>query len=125
MTELELIHNALFDPYDQSLWFYHQALLSTFDPDRCQQSMIPDLSVDDKLAGVQREQKFIQELLEDVDDCKWAYQALIECTMIEAKLNGVMSPDANKAVRKWLQQLKTLDPLRHGRWVDIEASLDA
>ena len=35
--ELELITTALYtDPYDQSLWFYHQFLLATLDPGNVQ-----------------------------------------------------------------------------------------
>jgi len=40
--ELELIHSALFDPYNQSLWFYHQNLMCTFDLDVAKRSMAPN-----------------------------------------------------------------------------------
>lgn len=121
--EIELIHKALFDPYDQSLWFYHQTLMSNFDPGRCHNSMAPDLIVEDKLLYLQKEREFITELLEDVDDCKWAYQALVECAIVEGKLRGEMSPNTKNAVQKWLQELKRLDPLRNGRWLEMEESI--
>jgi geranylgeranyl transferase type-2 subunit alpha len=41
--ELELIHSALLDPYDQSLRFYHQNLMCAFDPDVAKRSMAPNL----------------------------------------------------------------------------------
>jgi len=47
-SELELIHSALFDPYDQSLWFYHQNLMCTFDPDVAKRSMVLNLSKADR-----------------------------------------------------------------------------
>jgi geranylgeranyl transferase type-2 subunit alpha len=48
--ELELIHSALLDPYDQSLWFYHQNLMCTFDLDVAKRSMAPNLGKADRLA---------------------------------------------------------------------------
>lgn len=123
LEEIALIHKALFDPYDQSLWFYHQTLMSSFDPDRCHKSMAPNLSVEEKLSYIQNEQSFIAELLEDVDDCKWAYQALIECATIEGKLKGELSPDIKDSVLIWLRELKQLDPLRNGRWLELEEAM--
>ncbi|KIX05305.1 uncharacterized protein Z518_06177 [Rhinocladiella mackenziei CBS 650.93] len=121
--ELELIHKALFDPYDQSLWFYHQNLMCTFDPDQAARSMAPNLSNDQRLKYIASEKEYIEEVLEDAQDCKWPYQALIECTLLEAKLNKGMQKDDNRKIREWLDMLKTLDPLRKGRWLDMEQAL--
>lgn len=122
-AELNFVHETLFDPYDQSLWFYHQNLMAAFDPDRSSKSIAPELSAETRLEYVRNEQEFIGEVLEDADDCKWAYQALIDCTTIEAKLKGGATPDTRTNIRTWLQKLKELDPLRSGRWADMEASL--
>ncbi|KAK5958659.1 Rab geranylgeranyltransferase [Knufia fluminis] len=121
--EIKLIQKALFDPYDQSLWFYHQSLMSTFDPETAAASMAPELSNDDRLGYVKAEQEFIEDLLEDAEDSKWVYQALMECALIEARLTGGLSADVRTKIRGWLVKLKELDPLRSGRWADTEQVL--
>ncbi|KAK5101784.1 Rab geranylgeranyltransferase [Lithohypha guttulata] len=121
--EIKFIHKALFDPYDQSLWFYHQHLLSTFDPDIAGASMMPDLSNESRLTYVKAEQEFIEDLIEDVEDSKWVYQALIECALIEAKLVNGLSEKMRTNIKVWLDKLKQLDPLRRGRWIDTEQRL--
>lgn len=122
-SEIKLIHKALFDPYDQSLWFYHQNLMSTFDPDTASRSMAPELTNDERLAYVRAENEFIEDLVEDAEDSKWVYQALMECAQIEAKLSGSFTDEAQTNVREWLARLKELDPLRTGRWDDTEKRL--
>lgn len=121
--ELKLIHNALFDPYDQSLWFYHQNLMCTFDPEIAKQAMAPNLSKADRLAYIAGEREFIEDLLEDTKDCKWVYQALINCAQVTAKVEGSLSVEATEDVRRWIVELRKLDPLRKGRWDDLEKSL--
>ncbi len=125
VVELELIHRALFDPYDQSLWFYHQNLMCTFDADAARQKMAPNLSKTDRLAYIAREQEFIEDVLEDAKDCKWVYQALIECTLLAAKVQGSLSSQAKEALHTWLLELQKLDPLRQGRWTDLEKSIQS
>jgi len=121
--ELELIHKALFDPFDQSLWFYHQNLMCTFDPDQASKSMAPNLNTEERLRYISVEREYIEEVLEDSEDCQWAYKALIECVLLEAKLNkGLREADKQK-ILGWLKELKARDPLRLGRWVDMEQSL--
>ncbi|EXJ77001.1 geranylgeranyl transferase type-2 subunit beta [Capronia epimyces CBS 606.96] len=121
--ELELIHQALFDPYDQSLWFYHQNLMCTFDLDLAAKSMAPHLSTEQRLSYIASERRYIEEVLEDAQDCKWPYQALIECTLLEAKMQQGLQEDGRTKILQWLTELKTLDPLRKGRWLDMERSL--
>ena len=123
VIEIELIHRALFDPYDQSLWFYHQNLMCTFDPDTARQTMAPNLSKNDRLAYIANEQEFIEDILEDAKDCKWVYQALIECTLLAARVEGSLSSQAKAIVETWLLELQKLDPLRQGRWTDLEKSI--
>ena len=97
--------------------------MSSFDPETAAQSMAPELSNDDRLSYVKAEQEFIEDLLEDAEDSKWVYQALMECALIEAKLTGGQSPEARAKIQAWLIKLKELDPLRSGRWADAEQSL--
>lgn len=123
LPELELIHRALFDPYDQSLWFYHQSLMCTFDPDLASHTMAPNLDNSQRLEYVNEEIEFIEELLDGADDCKWIYQALINCTLLASKIEGTLSEDARGNISKWVKELKKLDPLRRGSWEDLETSL--
>ncbi len=121
--ELELIHKALFDPYDQSLWFYHQNLMCTFDPEQAAKTMLPRLSNEERLRYIAAEREYIEEVLQDAEDCKWPYQALIECSVLEGKLKGGLQEEDRIKILGWLKELQTLDPLRKGRWLDMEQSL--
>ena len=120
--ELELIHRALIDPYDQSLWFYHQYLMCTFDPDRTSTSIAPNLNDAERIQYLNNEIDEIREILEEESDCKWIYQALIECTRLMSKLQG-MSDEAKRDISNWLSELKRLDPLRMGKWNELERTL--
>jgi geranylgeranyl transferase type-2 subunit alpha len=97
--------------------------MCTFDPDIARQTLAPNLSNADKLAYIARERESIEDLLEDARDCKWVYQALIECALVTAKIQGSFSVAAKECVRKWLVELRKRDPLRKGRWDDLEKSL--
>jgi geranylgeranyl transferase type-2 subunit alpha len=119
-TELELSQRALIDPYDQSLWFYHQNLMCVFDPSLAQRTFAPNLSASERLEYVQEEKDLITEMLEDYTDCKWIYQALVDCNRIAAKITGTMSGEDRAEILRWLKCLNELDPLRSGHWADIE-----
>lgn len=123
VTELELIHRALCDPYDQSLWFYHQNLMCNFDPTISEQTMAPNLSTAERTAYLRQEIEEIQDMLDGAEDCKYIYQALIECTLLLSKVEGRLASGDQEKVLSWLSELKKLDPLRHGRWLDFERSL--
>lgn len=117
--ELELIHRALIDPYDQSLWFYHQNLMCTFDPSMSSQAMAPNLSDSERSAYLREEIEAIQDMLDGAEDCKYIYQALMDCTLLVAKVSGSMSREDRDKVLGWLREIKKLDPLRQGRWNDV------
>ena len=121
--ELKLIHEALCDPADQALWFYHQNLMCTFDPDTASQTMAPQLTAAERVNYVEEETVFIEEMLEDFDDCKWIYQALIDCTLLQSRITGKGIHDEKEKIESWLRELQRLDPLRRGRWQDLEKSL--
>lgn len=122
-TELELIHSALIDPYDQSLWFYHQSLMCTFDPSVSSQTMAPNLTDSERLEYIRQEIDAIQEMLDGAEDCKYIYQALIDCTLLVGKIQGSMTSEDKGNVLGWLTEIKKLDPLRQGRWKDFEQAL--
>ncbi|OJJ44049.1 hypothetical protein ASPZODRAFT_145175 [Penicilliopsis zonata CBS 506.65] len=121
--ELKLIHRALCDPYDQSLWFYHQNLMCTFDTADSAQTMAPNLSTADRLEYLLVEIEEIEEMLDGAEDCKYIYQALINCTLLACKIRGTSSSQDRLNVTKWLSELKTIDPLRSKRWSDLEQRL--
>ncbi|GFF37302.1 hypothetical protein IFM46972_05172 [Aspergillus udagawae] len=125
IAELDLIHRALCDPYDQSLWFYHQNLMCAFDPSLSDQTMAPNLSNDERLEYLRKEIDEIQDMLDGAEDCKYIYQALIDCALLARKVGGTMSSADKENILSWLSELKKLDPLRCGRWLDFEKSLCA
>ena len=50
---------------------------------------------------------------------------MIELALLEAKLGGGLSQSIRTNVLEWLEKLKSLDPLRMGRWRDLEGSINA
>ena len=125
MLELELIQRALYaDSNDQSLWFYHQYLISTFDPKYVNVSIAPHLSLDQRLEYISLEHEKVLEMLDGAEDCKWIYQSLIQISVLYKSL-GNEWPAAGKQIKNWIRELKQLDPLRKGRWHDIEKSLES
>ncbi|KAJ5637691.1 hypothetical protein N7490_007570 [Penicillium lividum] len=121
--ELSLIHQALIDPYDQSVWFYHQNLLSVFDPATADRTMAPNLTTSERLEYLRQEIENIEEIIDGAEDCKYIYQALIECTMLVSKVTGSLSSQDRNQILSWLSELKQLDPLRERRWLDFERTL--
>ncbi len=97
--------------------------MCTFDPDQAARSMAPCLSDEERLEYIAAEREYIEEVLEDAQDSKWPYQALIECTMLDRKIKGGFGEGDQEKVEEWLQKLKTLDPLRNRRWADMEHQL--
>ncbi|KAL8825118.1 MAG: hypothetical protein Q9191_004605 [Dirinaria sp. TL-2023a] len=120
--ELELIQRALADPSDQSLWFYHQYLMCTFDPSYATESMAPNLTTGQRLAYVLREIENLTDMLEFDEDCKWIYKSLIELSILHRTLSQEW-PISKDQLGVWLLRIKNLDPLRKGRWDDLEQSL--
>ena len=99
--------------------------MCTFDPELATKTMAPNLDNTQRKEYLATEQDFIEEILEDTTDCKWVYQAMIELALLEAKLDGGLSPSSRTNVLEWLEKLKSLDSLRMGRWLDLENSIDA
>ncbi|KAH8904023.1 protein prenylyltransferase [Coniochaeta sp. PMI_546] len=109
-------------PEDQSLWFYHQFLMSNVTDYVGRATIIPNLDFKDRITYVTTELEEIEELLEDFDDVKWIYEALMEYTLSLQRLEERQLDAAEKErLRRWLGKLRELDPLRNGRWDDVEA----
>ena len=122
-SELELIQRALYaGDNDQSLWFYHQVLMCTFDPRYAKQSMAPNLSNVERAEYLTEEIEKVTEMLDGAEDCKWIYQELINMTLLFRGLGGKWS-DQDADIEKWIGELERLDPLRVGRWKDLKRNL--
>jgi geranylgeranyl transferase type-2 subunit alpha len=83
--------------------------------------MTPGFTVQDRVAYLTREIDEIKELLEDYDDVKLIYEGLFEYTLYLCHLEG-RKPKAGERANlvAWLGKLKELDPMRNGRWADLE-----
>ncbi|EPE09299.1 geranylgeranyl transferase type-2 subunit alpha [Ophiostoma piceae UAMH 11346] len=122
-SELGLVREALnVGPEDQSLWFYHQFLMLNLTDYIGHPTIAPGLSREERMTYIAREMDDVRELLEDYDDVKWVYEALLEYTLAVAKMDGERPlEDAEKAdTQAWLDKLRELDPKRSGRWDDVE-----
>lgn len=98
--------------------------MCTFDPDRAATSIAPNLDNAQRIEYLSHEIEEIREILEEESDCKWIYQALIDCTVLMSKLKG-MSEETKRDISNWLSELKRLDPLRMGRWNELDKRLKA
>ncbi|KAI4281606.1 MAG: hypothetical protein L6R35_005609 [Caloplaca aegaea] len=124
--EFELIQRALWadpDSKDQSLWFYHQYLISNFEPSASKDSILPDLSVEDKLSYIHTQITDLQDMLEGAETCKWIYQRLLDLALMSRALNSDW-PIPSSDVESWITNLAELDPLRKGRWNDLRSQMD-
>jgi geranylgeranyl transferase type-2 subunit alpha len=111
-------------PYDQSVWFYHQFLMSTLTESVGHATITPNFNRDDRIEYIQRQLVNLRDFQDGGEDCKWVYNALLEYTLavceMEERLPG---HDEVEDCKAWLSQLRKLDPMREGRWNDLEKSL--
>lgn len=122
-NELELITTALYtDAYDQSLWFYHQYLMTTLEPDE-NLSILQPCTSSDRLHYLEQELDNIIEMLEGAEDCKYIYQALLEYSAQDLVVAAGNEKVTTQEMRLWLQELRKLDPMREGRWTDMGKKL--
>lgn len=84
-------------------------------------AIVTDFSSEDRIAYLTREIEEIKELAEDYDDVKWIYEALMEYTIALGELR-VFDDEEREHLRGWLGRLRVLDPMRQGRWDDVEGS---
>lgn len=125
--ELALIREALnVGPEDQSLWYYHQYLVLGLVEPVGRQTIAPNLTAEERATYILREVENIKDLLEDYDDVKWIFEVLMEYTLAQSKIEErEPSSDEKEDVKQWLKKLRELDPMRNGRWDDVERSLDS
>ncbi|KAM0419001.1 hypothetical protein ACHAPT_012052 [Fusarium lateritium] len=123
--ELDLVRDALnVGPEDQSLWYYHQFLVLNLADLSGSRQIAPSLTVDQRKSYIDREVTDIKDLLEDYADIKWIYEALIEYAVALSRLTSQgLESEYQSDVASWLGKLRELDPMRNGRWADLEKQL--
>jgi geranylgeranyl transferase type-2 subunit alpha len=123
--EFELIITALYtDPYDQSLWFYHNYLMTNLSPKTSSElRIVPDLTNQHRIEYFDTQFDLLKDMLEDTKDCKWIYLALVTYTPEYLDIDDVNKKVTTLELTEWLDQLEKLDPLRKGRWLDLRKSL--
>lgn len=99
--------------------------MCTFDPDVAAKTMAPNLSRNQRRHHLAVEREYVEELLEDASDSKWVYQSLIDLTILEAKFDDFISSETKSSLLGWIEKLKVLDPLRKGRWQDLEKTVSS
>lgn len=109
-------------PEDQSLWFYHQYLVSNILDEPTDQTIAPHLTRQERKSYIESEIVDIKDLLEDYQDIKWIYEALIEYTVAICALEKETVADQAE-IAGWVKTIKNLDPQRSGRWADLEKEL--
>lgn len=110
-------------PEDQSLWYYHQYLMSNVTIEKQSDGIVPHLSQEECVAAIDREIEFIEDLLEDYDDIKWIYEALLGYTVAKCKLQKESPEKYTRALSEWLSNIKSLDHQRAQRWNDLAGEL--
>ncbi|KAF9737887.1 hypothetical protein PMIN06_004273 [Paraphaeosphaeria minitans] len=125
-SELALICEAInTDPFDQSIWFYHQYLMTTLSPNcSSQDRIVPNLNNGDRQRYYENEMQYIREILEDEEDCKWIYEGLLFLASAYLEVDSDTKVFTRADMQSWLEQLRRLDPLRRGRWEDLGRSLN-
>ena len=123
-TELDLIQEALnVGPEDQSLWYYHRYLISQVVPSGKTPTITPNLTTEQKISRLEQQIEFIKDLLEDYEEIKWLYEALLEYTLALRKLRPDTQSEEGNDPNFWLSKLRKLDALQSGRWDDVERDI--
>lgn len=124
--EFALITRALYtDPYDQSVWFYYNYLMSTLAPNLPETSTIVlDLTSQERLEYFRVQLDTLKDILEGADDCKYIFQALLTYTAQYLEIDANDKAATTVEMTSWLEQLEKLDPLRKGRWQDLRIALN-
>ena len=98
--------------------------MSTFDPKYAADSIVPDLSEEERADYVAQEIGRLQEMLDGAEDCKWIYQSLISLSVLHKGLRGRWQVEMSE-IGHWVDELTNLDPLRAERWADLRREVEA
>ena len=125
--EFGLITQAIFTdayPYAQSVWFYYQFLMATLTNFVGHATITPNFTPEERAEYVTRQLVNLGDILDGAEDCKWVYSALCEYTLALCELEQRQPrADERDDCMSWVAELRKLDPLREGKWNDLEDSL--
>lgn len=111
-------------PEDQSLWYYHQFLMLDLIESADRPTITGKLTMEERAVYLKHEIADIKDLSEDYNDCKLIYEKLVEYTAALSILEGRQPSSDEKAEQEaWLLKLRELDPMRQGRWNEVEKDL--
>ena len=111
-------------PYQQSAWFYYQFLMTTLVDFVGHGTIVPNLTPEERNEYVTRQLENLRDMLDGAEDNKWIYNALIEYTLALCEMEERRpQADEKEDCKFWLEELRKLDPLRTGRWEDLENTL--
>lgn len=84
----------------------------------------PNFTDEDRIEYATKQLVNLRDMLNGAEDCKWIYNALLEYTLALSRMQNRQPQQVDKEeCRSWLAELRKLDPLRSGRWDDVEKSL--
>ncbi|TGO77449.1 hypothetical protein BELL_0108g00210 [Botrytis elliptica] len=125
--EFDLITKAMWNdayPYDQSVWFYHQFLMSTLTESVGHATITPNFSREDRIEYIKQQLINLRDFLDGGEDCKWVFDALFEYTLAVCEMEmRLPEHDEVQDCKAWLSELRKLDPMRAGRWDELEVIL--
>jgi geranylgeranyl transferase type-2 subunit alpha len=125
--EFDLIISAMYTdsyPYQQSAWFYYQFLMTTLTNYVGHATITPNFTHLNRIDYVTRQLAILTDMLDGAEDCKWIYSALIEYSLLLCQMEErPPRPDEKQDCMTWLTELRKLDPLRRGRWDELEKTL--
>ncbi|KAK3943589.1 hypothetical protein QBC46DRAFT_281892 [Diplogelasinospora grovesii] len=123
--ELGLVREGLnVGPDDQSLWYYHQWLMLNLVDHVGKPTIVPHFTLENRVTYFMREIREIKDLLEDYKDVQLIYESLVDYTLSLCQLEE-RQPNADEKgeLVRWLDKLRKLDPMRSGRWTDLERDI--
>lgn len=87
-------------------------------------TITPNFTPEERSEYVTRQLVNLRDILDGAEDCKWVYSALFEYTMALCRMDERQPrDDETEDCRSWLAELRKLDPLRAGKWDDLDNSL--
>ena len=87
-------------------------------------TITPNFTDTDRSNAVTQQLATLTDMLDGAEDCKWIYSALIEYTLALSRIQGrTPRPNELENCERWLAELRSLDPLRSGRWDSLAKTL--
>jgi geranylgeranyl transferase type-2 subunit alpha len=87
-------------------------------------TITPNFAPEERTEYVTRQLVNLRDILDGAEDCKWVYNSLLEYTMALCEMEERKPrEDEREDCRSWVADLRKLDPLRAGKWDDLDKSL--